>query len=229
MSIAVRDIRAGYDVRTVLFDVTAEIRNGECLGVFGHNGAGKTTLMRALSGSIPLTAGAISVATEDGMPGRPRIRLVPQEEIVFEHLTVAENLKIGLWDDRGSWRHASSRTAEVCAIFPAVGGLLERRAGTLSGGERRQVAIARALMSDPDILLVDEPCLGLSPVAVDLVIDKIAQIRETGRTVVLVEQNLPMALEVVTRYYVLRQGRIVAEGDQAKRTDAPLQELYELI
>jgi branched-chain amino acid transport system ATP-binding protein len=136
---------------------------------------------------------------------------------------------IGLWNDRAAWRDAAARIETVCAFLPTVGRVLRRRGGALSGGERRQVALARALLARPDILLVDEPSLGLSPVAVDVVMEKLDELRQSGTTIVIVEQNLPVALELVERYYVLRQGRITSEARVESGERTPLESLYELI
>jgi branched-chain amino acid transport system ATP-binding protein len=225
VAIAIESLRAGYGPRTVLFDVDCEVRTGEILGIFGHNGAGKTTLLRVLAGSLPARSGAVR-ATEGALPV---IRLVPQEEMVFEHLSVRENLMIGLWNDKAAWRTADQRIASVCELLPAVGRILGRRGGALSGGERRQVALARALLPEPDILLVDEPSLGLSPVAVDIVISELRELHAAGTTVVIVEQNLPVALGLVERYYVLRQGRITHETEVTAGQQPSLERLYELI
>lgn len=230
MPIRLAHVTAGYDRRDVLFDVSFEVRRGECLGVFGHNGAGKSTLLRVLAGTIKPRSGSVEVsAGTDGMPANPSIRLVPQEEIVFEHLDVRENLIIGLWNDPMSWAARAAHVEEVCAFLPALGPLLGRRAGALSGGERRQVALGRALMGDPDVLLVDEPTLGLAPLAVALVMDKITELCAGGRTVVLVEQNLPAALRVVQRYYVLRQGQAVAESQASADQAIPVEQLYGMV
>jgi branched-chain amino acid transport system ATP-binding protein len=223
MAIVVESLRAGYGSRTVLFDVDLAVQPGEILGIFGHNGAGKTTLLRVLSGSVRPRSGSVQTA------GDLVVRLVPQEEMVFEHLTVHENLMIGLWNDRKAWRSADRRIEAVCELLPAVGRILGRRGGALSGGERRQVALARALLPEPDVLLVDEPSLGLSPVAVDVVMGKLRELHAAGTTVVIVEQNLPVALTLVERYYVLRQGRITHETAVTPGEQTSLERLYELI
>lgn len=229
MPIVIESLRAGYGSRTVLFDVDAAVRSGEILGIFGHNGAGKTTLLRALAGSLPLRSGTVRVTSGDEMAERPVIRLVPQEEMVFEHLSVRENLMVGLWNDKNAWRSAGKRIGAVCELLPTVGRILDRRGGALSGGERRQVALARALLPEPDVLLVDEPSLGLSPVAVDIVMGKLSELHASGTTVVIVEQNLPVALALVERYYVLRQGRITHETEVVPGQQTSLEQLYELI
>jgi branched-chain amino acid transport system ATP-binding protein len=225
MTISVESLRAGYGSATVLFDVDAEVRTSEILGIFGHNGAGKTTLLRVLAGSLSPRSGSVRAAGGE----QPVIRLVPQEEMVFEHLTVRENLMVGLWNDRNAWRSAGRRIDSVCELLPTVGQILGRRGGALSGGERRQVALARALLPEPDVLLVDEPSLGLSPVAVDIVMGKLRELHASGTTVVIVEQNLPVALELVERYYVLRQGRITHETSVTPGQQTSLERLYELI
>jgi len=223
MTITVESLRAGYGSRTVLFDVDAVVRTGEILGIFGHNGAGKTTLLRVLAGSLSPRSGSVRAAEQSV------IRLVPQEEMVFEHLSVRENLMVGLWNDRNAWRGADQRIRAVCELLPTVGQILGRRGGALSGGERRQVALARALLPEPDVLLVDEPSLGLSPVAVDIVMGKLRELHASGTTVVIVEQNLPVALALVERFYVLRQGRITHETDVTPGQQTSLERLYELI
>jgi branched-chain amino acid transport system ATP-binding protein len=229
MPIVIEALRAGYGSRTVLFDVDCTVRSGEILGIFGHNGAGKTTLLRALAGSLPLRSGTVRVASGDEMAQRPVIRLVPQEEMVFEHLSVRENLMVGLWNDKHAWRSADRRIGAVCELLPTVGQILSRKGGALSGGERRQVALARALLPEPDVLLVDEPSLGLSPIAVDIVMGKLRELHASGTTVVIVEQNLPVALALVERYYVLRQGRITHETEVVPGQETSLERLYELI
>lgn len=217
MTITVEHASAGYGGRPVLFDVSCTVRDGECLGLFGHNGAGKTTLLRILAGVLGLTGGAVH---SDGDPARrPVVRLVPQEEMVFDHLDVEDNLLIGLWDRPVEWRSARRLLEPVYDFLPVLRGLAHRRAGTLSGGERRLVALGRALAAEPDVLLLDEPSLGLSPAALELVMAKVAELRGT-KTIVLVEQNLPAALELVERYYVLRQGEVVEEATHGP--DSPL-------
>ena len=128
MTIAAESLRAGYGSRTVLFDVDAVVRTGEILGIFGHNGAGKTTLLRVLAGSLTPRSGSVRAAGGEV----PVIRLVPQEEMVFEHLSVRENLMIGLWNDKAAWRTADKRIASVCELLPTVGRILGRRGGALS-------------------------------------------------------------------------------------------------
>lgn len=229
MPIVVESLRAGYGAQTVLSGVNASVRSGEVLGIFGHNGAGKSTLLRVLNGSLRPRSGTVRVDTGDGMRPDPVVKLVPQEEMVFEHLSVRENLMIGLWNDKAGWRTAAGRIEAVCELLPAVGQILGRRGGALSGGERRQVALGRALLSEPDVLLVDEPSLGLSPVAVDVVMAKLRELNDSGTTVVIVEQNLPVALEIVRRYYVLRQGEITHEMQVSTDEQMPIEQLYELI
>src|SRR6185437_10444445 len=121
VAIDLESVRAAYESRTVLFDISCSVRQSECLGIFGHNGAGKSTLLRVLAGSVPVKSGQLRITTADGMRPQPVVRLVPQEEMVFEHLTVRENLVVGVWNDRNGWRNVNDRIDAVCTFLPAVG------------------------------------------------------------------------------------------------------------
>ena len=224
--LSLRSISAGYGSFRALFDVSLEVAAGEAIGVVGPNGAGKSTLMRVISGMLRASSGELS------FEGRSLARLpahriveagiahVPEHRRLFAKLTVEENLRIGAFLPQAR-RHYAERSEWVYALFPR---LLERRrqlAGTLSGGEQQMVAIGRALMSKPKMLLMDEPSAGLAPLVVEQVFELVHRIREEGFTVLIVEQNLRQVLEVVDRAYLLEVGRIRLSGSSAELKDDP--------
>lgn len=212
----VSELEAGYGDIPVLRDVSLRVGSGEVVAVLGANGAGKTTLLRSLSGVIRPTAGSVRLEGTDITGWRPDQRLgsglvlVPEGREVFDGLTVEENLRIG-----GFTRSAQDVAEDLASMYDRFAVLEDRRqqaAGTLSGGEQQQLAIARALMARPTILLLDEPSLGLAPVLVRQVFDLIADLKQEGLTMVIVEQNTARALEIADRVYVQQVGRIVFEG-----------------
>jgi branched-chain amino acid transport system ATP-binding protein len=227
----VEGLRSGYHGVTVLQDIDLDVGN-EVFAVLGANGAGKTTLLATLARLIPLIAGTIRFHDEDvsALPafetaGRG-IGYVPQEKGVFPDLTVLENLNVG--GMIGS-RSREERIEEVIELFPDLGALGGQLAGTLSGGESRMVACARALMQDPTLLLLDEPTAGLSPLYVDMFFEKITQIHETkGVSIILAEQNATKALEVADRVMVLSLGEAFAVMDAANLTTEQLKEGYRI-
>ena len=214
-------ISAGYGSFRALFDVSLEVGAGEAVGVIGPNGAGKTTLMRVISGLIPLSSGDLAFEGRS-LAGLPAHRIVergiahvPENRRLFPRLTVEDNLRIGAFIAEAR-RHFSERLAWVYDLFPR---LRERRyqpAGTLSGGEQQMVAIGRALMSRPKILLMDEPSAGLAPLVVQQVFDLVRRIRAEGLTVLIVEQNVAQVLDVVDRAYLLEVGAIRLAGTSAE-------------
>lgn len=225
----VEGLRSGYAGVTVLkgldFTVGAEI-----FAVLGANGAGKTTLLATLARLIPLMAGTIRFHGEDVSALPPYetaargIGYVPQEKGVFPDLTVLENLHIG---GMIGTRPRDDRIAEAFELFPALESRQRQHAGTLSGGESRMVACARALMQDPKVLLLDEPTAGLSPLYVDMFFDKITEIHQTrGVAIVLAEQNATKALQVANRVMVLSLGTASAVQDAATLTTQELKEGY---
>jgi branched-chain amino acid transport system ATP-binding protein len=219
----VRDLTAGYATGTVLRGVSLTVAAGELLALLGRNGMGKTTLLRAVCGLRPpaLTGGSVRVAGEEvtGLPAyqvaRRGVSLVPQGRRVFGSLTVEENLRIaarpGGWDLDG-----------VCELFPR---LVERRrqpAATLSGGEQQMLAIGRSLMTNPRLLLMDEPSEGLAPAVLDLITDRLGQIRGQGQAVLLAEQNVDLALALADRVCILGEaGTIAWSGPPATLRDDP--------
>ncbi|MBX6328106.1 MAG: ABC transporter ATP-binding protein [Pseudolabrys sp.] len=216
-------VSAGYGSFQVLFDVSLEVPRGEAVGVIGSNGAGKTTLMRVISGLIPLRAGTMTL---EGLPlaGLPAHRIVeqgiahvPEHRRLFPRLTVEENLRIGAFIPRARRRFAA-QLDRVYALFPRLKERRQQPAGTLSGGEQQMCAIGRALMSDPKLLLLDEPSAGLAPLVVRQVFELIRRIRGEGLTVLIVEQNVQQVLDVVDRAYLLEVGaiRLAGTADELK-------------
>jgi branched-chain amino acid transport system ATP-binding protein len=217
----VRDITAGYGQFTALWDVSLRVDHGEAVAVVGPNGAGKTTLLRVISGLIAPRAGAL---TFDGteLAGRPAHQIVrhgiahvPEGRRLFPALTVADNLKMGAFLPAARARFTES-LERVYALFPVLAERRAQRAGSMSGGEQQMLAIGRALMSRPKIILLDEPSMGLAPVMVLRLFDLIRRVREEGYTILVVEQNVRQVLKLVDRAYLLEVGRIRMEGRAAE-------------
>jgi len=213
----------------VLHGVSLNVARGEVVALVGSNGAGKTTLMRVISGIVPAAGGTIAFGCEsvDRQPAHARVARglaqVPEARQVFAPLSVEDNLKLG-----GYRRAGDGRALErVYALFPVLAERRASAAGTLSGGQQQMLAIGRALMSDPRMLLLDEPSMGLAPVLVDLILDTIVALRKDGMTILLVEQNVNAALAIADRAYVLETGRIVLSGPSATLAgDARVREAY---
>ncbi len=213
-------VTAGYGQFTALWDVALRVERGEAVAVVGPNGSGKTTLLRVISGVLPVRAGTL---TFDGaaLAGRPAhaivahgIAHVPEGRRLFPTLTVVENLKMGAWLPAARREYARS-LERVFALFPALAERRGQRAGSLSGGEQQMLALGRALMSRPRLILLDEPSMGLAPVMVLRLFDLIRRIREEGYTILVVEQNVRQVLKLVDRAYLLEVGRIRMEGRAA--------------
>ena len=212
-----KSVTAGYGHFTALWDVSLRVDTGEAVAVVGPNGAGKTTLMRAISGLIAPRSGAIRFdgAAIGGHPaydivGRG-IAHVPEGRRIFPALTVADNLKMGAFLPSARKTFADS-LARVFSLFPVLAERQKQRAGSLSGGEQQMLAIGRALMSRPKLILLDEPSMGLAPVMVLRLFDLIRRVREEGYTILVVEQNVRQVLKLVDRAYLLEVGRIKMEG-----------------
>ena len=214
-------VTAGYGAFTALWDVALRVERGEAVAVVGPNGAGKTTLLRVISGILPVRAGTL---TFDGaaLAGRPAhevvahgIAHVPEGRRLFPALSVAENLKMGAYlpPARAHYRESLER---VWALFPVLAERKAQRAGSLSGGEQQMLAIGRALMSRPRLILLDEPSMGLAPVMVLRLFELIRRIRAEGYTILVVEQNVRQVLKLVDRAYLLEVGRIKMEGRAAE-------------
>ena len=225
-------VHAAYGAVRVLTDVSLDVRRGEIVCLLGPNAAGKTTTLRAILGLTAPSAGQIHLDGErvDGLP-TPRIvamgiTMVPENRRLFARMTVRENLEIGaqLRNDAEGIQRDQSRVLE---LFPRLQERLSQRAGTLSGGEQQMLAIGRALMADPKVLLMDEPSMGLAPILVEQVFRTIKEINAQGTTIFLVEQNAKMALSIANRGYILRTGEIVmADTAQALRDSPQMQEAY---
>jgi branched-chain amino acid transport system ATP-binding protein len=216
----VRNLRAAYGETRVLEGVDLSVRSGELVVVIGPNGHGKTTLLRTISGLVPATGGEITFDGERIDGDRPeRIAMrglvhIPQGDLPFVDMSVEENLVLGAFP-RGAWRGRLERLERVYSIFPPLAERRTHRARTLSGGERRMLALGRGLMRDAKLLMVDEPSLGLAPVIVNEVYRHIEQIVATGMTLLLVEENFSHVQTFDARVLLLESGRIVREGSVA--------------
>src|SRR5204862_3141406 len=213
--LAVTDVSAGYAGFPALFNASLEVRAGEAVGVIGPNGAGKTTLLRVISKLIEPSSGTLTFdgASLAGLPAHAivarGIAHVPENRRLFPRLTAEENLRMGAYIARGTY---AERLEQVYALFPRLKERRTQTAGTLSGGEQQMCAIARALMSGPKLLLLDEPSMGLAPVIVAQVFDLVRRIRAQGYTVLIVEQNVRQVLKIADRAYLLEVGRLKASG-----------------
>jgi branched-chain amino acid transport system ATP-binding protein len=216
----VDQVTTRYGAITALADASLEVAAGEFVVLVGPNGAGKTTLLNTVAGLLRPARGTIRFETADVTKAEPAslvrrgLALVPERRRIFKDLTVAENLQLAGITAAPASRRA--RLEEMADLFPVLGVKWKVAAGFLSGGEAQQLAVARALMSDPKMLLLDEPTLGLAPTMVDVVFDLLKSLAEQGRTLLVVEQNAKRALELADRGYVLRTGRIVASGSGAE-------------
>lgn len=204
------DVVAGYLPGVdILRGCSVRVDDGELVGIIGPNGAGKSTLVKAIFGLVPVRSGAVRLRGDDitALAAHQLVAAgvgyVPQRDNVFSSLTVEENLRMGLFLDPDAW---GERWPYVAELFPRLAERREQRAGLLSGGERQMVAMARALMMSPSVLLLDEPSAGLSPANQDLVFDRVRGIRDAGVSVLMVEQNARRCLQICDRAYVLDQG-----------------------
>ena len=205
-------------------------REGELVGIIGPNGAGKSTLLKAIFGLVRVSQGAVLLKDEDITNLRADqlvkrgVGFVPQTNNVFPSLSIEENLQMGAFQEPGRFKE---RFDKVVSLFPTLGERRKQRAGSLSGGERQMVAMGRALMMEPSVLLLDEPSAGLSPVLQDEVFIRVREINATGVTVIIVEQNARRCLQIVDRGYVLDQGKNAYTGTGAQLANDPkVVELY---
>jgi branched-chain amino acid transport system ATP-binding protein len=228
----VRNIDVRYGAATALRGVTIDVAAGELVCVVGPNGAGKSTLINAIAGLHPIASGSLSLAGRDLASLPPHrfcgegIAIVPEGRRLFTGMSVRENLMLGSYLPAArAVRKASLE--RVCALFPALVGKLDAPAGALSGGQQQMVAIARALMACPRLLLLDEPSLGLSPLVVQSMFTMIERIHAEGVAVLLVEQNVALALALASRAYVLEEGAIVAcDTPEALRQQPHIRRAY---
>jgi len=219
----VRGLTTSYGSIAALRDVSVSVGAGEVVGLIGPNGAGKTTLLGSIAGLLRPESGTVHFEGSDVTGASPErmlrsgLALVPEHRRIFTDMTVEENLKIG-----GVVRSSGQRSTsldEMVDLFPVLQTKWTTAAGFLSGGEAQQLAIARALMSSPKLLMMDEPSLGLAPILVDAVFDLIDRLRSEGRTILVVEQNATRMLQTADRAYVLRSGEVVASGAGSELLD----------
>jgi branched-chain amino acid transport system ATP-binding protein len=221
----VRALTAGYDAGPVLFGIDLDVGPAELIALVGANGAGKSTLLGVLSGLVRATSGTITLAGEDVTNVRPEVLVrngvvhIPQGRRLFGTMSVEKNLLLGAYLRRD--REIRDDLARVLDHFPALKDKLSREAGTLSGGEQQMVAIGRGMMARPKLLMVDELSLGLAPKVVDHLIDIVQQINREGTALILVEQDVLVALDAANRAYVLENGRVALSGAAADVKDDP--------
>ena len=226
MLLSVEQIDVAYGAIKAIKALSLEVNEGEIVTLIGCNGAGKSTTLRAVSGMVPPKRGRVRFAGDD-VTGVPPHRLVqrglshvPEGRGIFANLTVAENLDLGAYARRDRRELATDRERAL-TLFPRVRERLKQMAGTLSGGEQQMLAIARALLARPKLLLLDEPSLGLAPQLVQLIFSIIREINKQGTTILLVEQNAHMALAVASRAYVLQTGEVIKSGPAKAMLEDP--------
>ncbi len=216
-----KNLHVYYGTIEALKGISLKVEKGEIVTLIGANGSGKTTTLRAISGLIKDIKGDILFKGESLVPLAPHqivglgISQVPEGRRIFGNLTVRENLLMGAFLEKNR-KVTAERMEKVFSIFPRLKERKEQLGGTLSGGEQQMLAIGRALMADPEILLLDEPSLGLAPFLVQEIFNIIQEINEMGKTILLVEQNAHLALKISSRAYVLEVGRLVMEGGSAE-------------
>ena len=226
----VNKLRAGYGAINVLWDVSLSIPQGKLTTIIGPNGAGKTTLLRAIMGLLPVDAGTITL---DGTPinGTPtwkmsdaRVTMIPEGRMTFRDMSVEENLIMGAFPKEHR-SHMPARLAEAYAMFPRLHERRRQLAGSLSGGEAQMLAMARGLMSDPSLLIIDEPSLGLAPLVVNELFEILARLNDGRRTLILVEQNTARAVGVADHVYLMQSGKVALSQAAA---DVDLEHLHAL-
>jgi branched-chain amino acid transport system ATP-binding protein len=215
-------IRAGFGAQTVIHGVDLTVPAGQVTGIFGLNGAGKSVLLKVIAGVVPTWSGSVTLAGTDITRLLPERRValgmshVPQGRQVFRSLTVEQNLRVGAYTLRRRDKSAySDRLGQVLDTFPRLGERRGQLAGTLSGGEQAMLAVGRALINDPRVILIDEPSAGLAPAVVEDLLEVLLQVRQLGLTMLLVEQNIRFGLRLADRACLLQKGRIVYSGETA--------------
>ncbi len=229
----VENLQVRYGAIAAVKGVDLEVRKGELVAVLGANGAGKSSTLLAIAGALKAAAGRIFLEDQDVTSLTPErivrkgIAMVPETRNVFPDLTVTENLRLGAFIHRHDKRRTAAAIEEVMDLFTVLGERADQAAGTLSGGEQQQLVIARALVSDPKILLLDEPSLGLAPTIVELIFGLIEKLRERGLTILLVEQNAAQALRCADRAYVFSLGEVAASGPASEiASNTDLEAIY---
>jgi branched-chain amino acid transport system ATP-binding protein len=210
----------------VLWDVSLTVRRGETVAIVGPNGAGKTTLVGSITGLLPPSAGRIRIQGADVTGSAPerlaarRVALVPERRGIFAPLTVRENLLMGAYSRKARRAELDADVAGVLELFPALRRYIGGIAGSLSGGEQQMVAIGRALMAQPDLMLLDEPSLGLAPKIRSEIFGALSRLAQRGVTILLVEQNLRLAAKICQRAYLMQRGRIVGTATPEELADS---------
>jgi branched-chain amino acid transport system ATP-binding protein len=224
--LAVEGLEVAYGDLQVVWDVSFEVPENSIVAILGSNGAGKTTTLMSVVGLLPALAGEVTfkgealsnVATHQLV--EKGLVMIPEERATFSSMSVADNLELGAYARRAR-PHMRESLAEVYEIFPRLAERKGQRAGTLSGGERQMLALGKALMARPELLVLDEPSLGLAPIIVENTFNVIRAIREKGVSVLMVEQHVEMTLEIADHAYILEMGRIVADGTSAQLAGDP--------
>jgi len=221
-----KGLSVSYGNIAAVQDLNLTVYTGEIVTLIGSNGAGKSTTLRTISGLLRPRHGDVIYKGQriNGIPGHDVVKLgicqSPEGRKIFQRMTVSENLDLGAFVRKDTAKIAEDRE-RVLGLFPRLQERINQKAGTLSGGEQQMLAVARALLGNPSLLLLDEPSMGLAPVLVDLIFETIERIREQGVTVLLVEQNALAALEIADYAYVLESGHLAMQGEAAKLLDDP--------
>ena len=216
--LAIEDLQSAYGLSRVLFGVSIEVNEGECVCLLGRNGVGKTTTMRSVMGLTPPSAGHVHFKSRDitGWPphrvARAGIGFVPEDRRIFAELSVWENLDVAR---RAAARPGRWTIETIIDLFPVLGELRDRQGGFLSGGEQQMLTIARTLMGNPELLLLDEPSEGLAPLVVEALLAKVGELKAQGLTILLAEQGIEFSLALADRVYVLEKGAVQFTGPAA--------------
>jgi branched-chain amino acid transport system ATP-binding protein len=228
----VKNIQVAYGKIIAVKDISVTVNEGEIVTLIGSNGAGKSTTLRTISGLIKPKSGEITFNGKriDGVPGHEIVGMgichAPEGRRIFPRMSVKENLELGAFL-RNDKTAVNADMERVLDLFPRLKERIKQTAGTMSGGEQQMLAVSRALMGDPKLLLLDEPSMGLAPVLVELIFDTIVKIRKQGITILLIEQNATAALEVADRAYVLESGKVKMSGSAAElRSDDKVTKAY---
>lgn len=231
-TLTISDLNVSYGRIAALHGVSIEVREGEMVGLVGPNGAGKSTLVNCIAGVVPATSGAVAFGERSLIGVRPErivdwgVSVVPEGRQIFTRLTVLENLVLGATTRRDR-AQVDEDLERVFARFPVLKAAGSKLAGKLSGGEQQQLAIARALMARPKLLMLDEPSLGLAPLVIDEMFAWLSELHEAGTTILLIEQNATRTIEVADRTYVLNKGKVAREiEDSEAAADTNLLETY---
>jgi branched-chain amino acid transport system ATP-binding protein len=219
-ALEIRDLSVAYGNVVAVRSVSATVPEGSLVALLGPNGAGKTSLLSAVAGLVPATGGRVGVGAEDlaGLPAqrvaRRGVRLVPENRALFTDMTVVENLRVGI--GRAGRAEVGRRIDRAFGLFPRLAERPDQVSGTMSGGEQQMLSIARALVAEPRVLLLDEPSMGLAPMVVASIVAAVGRLRDEGLSVLIAEQNARAVLPVADRALVMARGRIVLEGSAAE-------------